>query len=362
MHQLTLQEARRIAVQAQLLDMPRPTDLLAVIRRLTLLQIDPTAAVAPTAHLVAWSRLGSAYRPDDLRKALEVDRTLFEYGAMIRPIEDLPLYFGFPTVYFRYYRPRAWMEANDRFRRDVLARIRDAGPLVSRDIPDTAQVPWQSSGWTQSRNVTQMLEFLAVRGEVAIAGRRGAERLWDLPERVYPAGLPSVTEAQATRIRGERRLTSLGIARAKGPQQPLEPTDVGSVGEEAVVEGVKGKWRVDPETVQRVRTRPFTGRTALLSPFDRLSYDRRRSQDLFDFEYVLEMYKPVDKRRWGFFALPILHHDQLIGKADIIADRKAGVLRVNAIHEDVKFTKAMTAGVSAEIADLGKWLDLPVRR
>jgi hypothetical protein len=119
---------------------------------------------------------------------------------------------------------------------------------------------------------------------------------------------------------------------------------------------------VDPETVQRVRTRPFTGRTALLSPFDRLSYDRRRSQDLFDFEYVLEMYKPVDKRRWGFFALPILHHDQLIGKADIIADRKAGVLRVNAIHEDVKFTKAMTAGVSAEIADLGKWLDLPVRR
>jgi hypothetical protein len=359
-YELSLQEARRIAVQAQLLDLPRPTDLLTVIRRLTLLQIDPTAAVAPNAHLVAWSRLGSAYRPDDLRKALEEDRTLFEYGAMIRPIEDLPLFFGFPTVYFSYYRPRAWMEANDRFRRDVLARIRDAGPLVSRDIPDTAQVPWQSSGWTQSRNVTQMLEFLAVRGEVAIAGRRGAERVWDLPERIYPAGLPTMTEAEATRIRDERRLTSLGIARAKAQKQPLEPTDVGSVGEEAVVEGVKGKWRVDPAAVERVRTKPFTGRTALLSPFDRLTYDRRRSQDLFDFEYVLEMYKPVDKRRWGFFALPILHDDQLIGKADVTADRKAGVLRVNAIHQDVKHSKAMTDGIKAEIADLAKWLELPL--
>jgi uncharacterized protein YcaQ len=167
---------------------------------------------------------------------------------------------------------------------------------------------------------------------------------------------------EATRLRSERRIRALGIVRAKGPKQPVEPTDVGLVGEEAVVEGVKGKWRVDPEAVERVRAAPFAGRTALLSPFDRLTYDRRRSMDLFDFEYILEMYKPVDKRRWGFFALPILHHDQLIGKADVIADRKAGVLRVNAIHEDVKHTKAMTAGVNAEIADLAAWLELPIER
>jgi hypothetical protein len=126
------------------------------------------------------------------------------------------------------------------------------------------------------------------------------------------------------------------------------------------VEGIKGTWRVDPEGVERVRNQPFRGRTALLSPFDRLTYDRRRSQDLFDFEYVLEMYKPVAKRRWGFFALPILHGDQVIGKADITADRKAGVLRVNALHQDVPFTKAMTDGIRREIRDLGKWLDLPV--
>jgi uncharacterized protein len=362
-HQLSREEARRVAVQAQLLDSPRPTDLLSLVRHLTLLQIDPTAAVAPNAHLVAWSRLGSVYQPDQLRTALEEDHTLFEFDAMIRPIEDLPLYYRHPSDFWhRFEEPRNWVVANERFRRDVIARLRDAGPLVSRDIPDTAQKPWKSTGWTHNRNVTQMLEFLMMRGEVAIAGRRGSERIWDLAERVYPAGISTLSEEDAMRIRGERRLRSLGIARVKGPQQPLEPTAVGTVGEEAVVDGLKGTWRVDPETVERVRSRPFTGRTALLSPFDRLTYDRKRALELWDFEYTLEMYKPVQLRRWGFFALPILHHDQLIGKADLTADRKAGVLRVNAIHRDVNFTKAMTDAVSVEIADLAAWLGLVIGR
>ena len=92
MHRLTKTQARRIAVRAQLLDAPRPKSLLAVIERLTLLQVDPTAAVAPNADLVAWSRLGSAYRPEQLKQALEVDRTLFEFDALIRPMSDLGLY------------------------------------------------------------------------------------------------------------------------------------------------------------------------------------------------------------------------------------------------------------------------------
>jgi uncharacterized protein YcaQ len=363
MHELTLQEARRIAVRAQRLDEPRPTDLLTVVRDLTLLQVDPTAAVAPNAHLVAWSRLGSAYRPDELRKALEEDRTLFEFDAMIRPIEDVPLYWRQPSpLWAKWERPRLWIEANDQFRRDILDRLRDSGPLVSRDIPDTAQVPWKSTGWTHNRNVTQMLEFLIINGDVAIARRQGAERVWDLAERVYPPVVTTVDPQEATLIRSQKRMKALGIARLKAPMQPLEPTDVGLVGEEARVEGTKGMWRVDPDAVERVRSQPFRGRTALLSPFDRLTYDRKRSLELFDFEYVLEMYKPVDKRRWGFFALPILHGDQVIGKADITADRKAGVLRVNAIHPDVKHTKAMTDGIRAEIADLGAWLNLRVAR
>jgi uncharacterized protein YcaQ len=126
------------------------------------------------------------------------------------------------------------------------------------------------------------------------------------------------------------------------------------VGEPAVIDGVRGRWRVDPAQLDQ----PFAGRAALLSPFDRLIYDRRRAQELFEFEYTLEMYKPAAKRRWGYFALPILHHDRLVGKLDATADRKASVLRVHAIHEDVPFTKAITRGVRAELEDLVRWLEL----
>jgi uncharacterized protein YcaQ len=354
MHRLTRAQARRIAVRAQLLDAPRPTDLLSVVQQLTLLQIDPTAAIAPSADLVAWSRLGSAYQSDQLRHALERDRALFERDAMVRPIGDLGLHLAGASDWPDYERTRAWLRANDRFRRDILKLLRRAGPVTSREIPDTCAVPWKSTGWTHNRNVTQMLECLMMRAEIAIAGRVGRERLWDLPERVYPADLivPPVEEAE--QAKNDRRLASLGIARAKQRVVPLEPVHVGEAGEPAVVEGTKGEWRVDPASLGQ----DFEGRTALLSPFDRLVYDRVRAEELFGFEYTLEMYKPAAKRRWGYFALPILHNDQLVGKLDAAADRKASVLRVSAIHEDVKFTRAISNALQAELEDLASWLRL----
>jgi uncharacterized protein YcaQ len=356
-HRLDRVEARRIAVRAQLLDQPRPTELLAVVRQLTLVQIDPTAAIAPSADLVLWSRLGSAYRPEHLQHALEQDRTLFEHSALVRPMSDLPLYLAGAADRPSREGPRAWLRANDSFRRDILDLLRDSGPLLSRDIPDTSVVPWPSTGWTNNRNVTQMLEILMWRGEVAIAGRQGRQRRWDLPERVYPAGLPEVPVAEAARRRDERRLGALGIARATGTAMPVEPAVVGDAGEPATVEGVAGEWRVDPAAIGR----PFTGRTALLSPFDRLVHDRVRAQDLFDFEYGLEMYKPKAKRRWGYFALPVLHGDRLVGKVDATADRKGGVLVVHAIHQDVPFPPAMTDAVRHEIDELASWLGLTAK-
>ena len=121
-----------------------------------------------------------------------------------------------------------------------------------------------------------------------------------------------------------------------------------------MVDGVKGTWRVDPDLLGQ----PFAGRAALLSPFDRLVHDRKRMVELFGFDYQLEMYKPAAKRRWGYFALPILSGDALVGKLDATADRKGGVLRVDAIHRDVPFTREMTRGVDAEIAALASWLGL----
>ena len=354
--QLGRDEARQLAVRAQLLDATRPTDLVDLVEQLTLLQIDPTAAIAPNADLVAWSRLGASYRPADLTRALE-DRTLFELRAFVRPMSAIALHVPEETAYTAQASVRGWLDANNGFRRDVLARLRDAGPLLSRDVPDTCQVPWGSTGWTNNRNVTQMLELLSARGEVAVAGRMGRQRLWDVADRVYPSFEP-LPAGEAQRRREQRRLRSLGLARAKTAAVPGEPIAVGEAGVPVTVDGLDGQWRADPDALDQ----PFTGRTALLSPFDRLVHDRDRTKDLFDFDYILEMYKPAAKRRWGYFALPVLHHDRLVGKLDAKADRRAETLTVHALHEDVRFSNAMRSDVEAEIEALAAWLALRITR
>lgn len=358
-HELSRTDARRIAVRAQLLDRTRPTDLVELVRHLNILQLDPTAAIAPNADLVAWSRLGSSYSPSDLVAALE-RRELIELEARIRPREDLALFRAEMAEWpgrgelrdWQTFR-RDWVKANDACRLDILKRLEMSGPLASRELPDTCAVRWESTGWTNNQNVIKLLDIMVARGEVAIAGRRGRERLYDLATRVYPDD-PVVPTDDALLIQNERRLRSLGIARAKAAQSPVEPWDVDQAGEPAVIEGVKGTWRVDPAQLGQ----PFAGRAALLSPFDRLTHDRKRALELFDYDYNLEMYKPAARRRWGYFALPILYADRLVGKLDATADRKAGVLVVNAIHQDVEFTKTMTAAVQREIKDLARWLEL----
>ena len=358
-HELSRRDARRVAVRAQLLERSRPADLLETVRGLTMLQNDPTSAVAPSADLVAWSRLGSAYSASELSDAVQ-DLTLIDMRGMIRPSEDVALYRaqmaewpGAGEVSGWRQAQADWVQANEGCRRDILERLRCDGPLTARDLPDTCDVPWRSSGWNNNRNVAMMLDLLVLRGEIAAAGRRGRDRLWDLASRIYPDD-PVVPTADAIRIRNERRLRALGIARARGAECPVEPIDVGEAGEPAVVEGVKGTWRVDPSLLGQ----PFEGRTALLSPLDRLVYDRKRMVEIFEFDYQLEMFKPAAKRRWGYYALPILSGDRLVGKVDATAERDAGVLQVHAIHEDVPFSKALTAAVRAEITDLARWLEL----
>ncbi len=361
--ELSRAEARRIAVRAQLLTAERPTDLLDTVRRLTLLQLDPTSAVAPSADLVLWSRLGSSYRPADLRDSCD-ELSLIELDGMVRPAEDIALHTaemarrrdGLDLLDWQEAR-REWVLDNAECRREILERLRADGPLPRGELPDTCVRPWASSGWNDNRNLTMMLEQLVHRGEIAVAGRKGRDKLWDLASRVYPDDEPVPVE-EALRIRNERRLTALGIARAKSATPPGEPNDVGEAGEPAVVEGVRGRWRVDPAQLGQ----PFEPRAALLSPLDRLVYDRKRITELFEFDYQLEMYKPAARRRWGYWALPIVYGDRLVGKLDAEADRREGELRVNALHRDVPFTEAMTAAVDAEIDDLARWLDLELVR
>ena len=358
-HELSRVDARRIAVRAQMLDRDRPAGLLDLVRQLTLLQVDLTTSVAPSADLVVWSRLGSSYSPSEMDVAL-ANQTLIELRGMIRPGPDLALYraemanwAGLGELSPWEENLRDWVDANNACRLDILDRLRADGPLPARGLPDTCDVPWRSTGWNNNRNVIMLLELMGQRGEVAVAGRDGRDRLWDLAERLFP-NTRAVPIAKARRIRDERRLQSLGVARAHTVETQIEPQYVNEVGEPAVIDGVRGTWRVDPAQLGQ----PFAGRAALLSPLDRLIYDRKRMTDIFEFDYQLEMYKPAAKRRWGYWALPILYGDQLVGKLDATADRVAGVLRVDAVHQDVPFTKAMNTAIHREISDLATWLDL----
>lgn len=363
-HELTRAQARQIALRAQLLTAERLDDVVDVVEHLTAVQIDPIAAVAPSADLVLWSRIGSAYDGGDLRACLD-DHALLEHQGYLRH----PRYLALCRAEMAHWpgegelRPwqeqiRGWVDANEECRLDILQLLDESGPLTSRELPDTCAVPWGSSGWTNNKNVTRLLDFMVARGEVAVAGRRGRDRTWDLVERVWGPDPLVVPAPEARRERALSRLRALGLARARVAEVPGEPYDVGEIGEPAVVEGVKGQWRVDPDQLDR----DFAGRAALLSPFDRLVHDRKRAAELFDFDYQLEMYKPVAKRRWGYYALPILYADRLVGKLDASADRLAGVLWIDAVHEDVPFTRAMTRAVDAEIDDLARWLDLEPQR
>ncbi len=362
-HRLSLQDARRIAVRAQLLDAERPTSVDDVLHRLTLLQDDPCTAVAPSAHLVLWSRLGSAYDREELDDAVGSGRVV-ELHQMLRPAADLALHRAgmahWPEVFDQHREVHdslaRWMAANDDTRRDILEKLYDEGPVTARALPDTTLVPWRSSGWNGDRNVRMLLENMVGRGEVAVAGYDGRDKLWDLAERVYPDDpVPKLEDAR--RELDRRRLAGLGIARVTAAVVPGEPTAVGEAGEEAVVEGLRGRWRVDPAYLDGAG---FEGRVALLSPLDRLIIDRKRMAELFEFDYQLEMFKPKAKRRFGYWALPILDGDRLVGKLDATADRDAGVLRVDAIHEDEPFSARLASGVRTEIEDLAHWLDLEV--
>jgi uncharacterized protein YcaQ len=349
---LSLERARQIAVMAQRLDADRPAGVLDVVRHLGFVQIDPTAAVARTEHLVLWARLGRTFDPADLARELAEGR-LFEHLAFIYPIEDYPLLRpameAWPEGQTSWPREvRSWLEANAGFKRYVLAELRKRGPLRSRELEDRSVVPWASTGWTNNKNVTKMLDYLSAQGRIAIAGRAGNERTWDIAERVLPADWPRIPVEQAKRIRARRRLRSLGVVRARSPD------DVGSEGVEAEIEGVRGRWRVEPELLDR----PFKGRTALLSPFDRLVYDRAVTEALFGFEYRLEIYVPVPKRRWGYYVLPVLHDERLVARVDARADHKTSVLRVPALHLEPGSSSVELDATHAELAELAAWLGL----
>ena len=303
-HELTQEQARRVAVRAQLLDAARPTDLLEIVRRLTLLQIDPTAAVAPNADLVAWSRLGSSYSPADLDDGAATSGRCIELqradparrGPRALPRGDGRRAPGraASSPAWRAAR-RDWVEANDACRRDILARLRASGPLPSRELPDTCVVPWRSTGWTNNRNVTQMLEFLCSAGEVAVAGRQRRRaavgpRRAGLPRRPGRARRGGAADPQRAAAAGARHRPrqdgrSARSSRRTSARRASPPWSRAS----------RAQWRVDP-VLARPTVRGTRGAAVAVRP---AGPRPQAGLELFEFDYQLEMYKPAAQAAVG---------------------------------------------------------------
>ena len=299
------------------------------MRRLGFLQLDPISVVAPAAQLVLWSRLGSSHDPAELDRLLWKERKLVEWNAFLWPAEDLPL---LKALMRRRDRPNdryriEYLKENAAFRRYVLRELAERGPLLSREIEDHASMRRQTHRWWGERKMGLMLGVLNARGEVAVVGRSGKQRIWDLAERWYPESEP-VRLPTARRLLLERRRRALGVW--------LE----------------RGRLHVHPEADDRA----VPARTTLLGPFDRLIHDRDRAEALWGFRYRIEIYVPAAKREYGYYVLPILHGDRLIGRLDPAHDKKAGVLRVNAVYAQPDAPPDAWPAVRAALDDLARWV------
>lgn len=359
---LSRDDARRLVVRAQLLDAARPGDVVEVAEQLGAIKIDPTATIAPSEQAILFSRIGWGYEPGQLASSVERDRTLFEFDGHFRPASLLPAHLA--RMRGRVFRTQAtqWLEANARFRADVLERLRAEGPMLAAQIPDTSQLAHKNeAGWYGSNQVPRMLELLSYLGETAIVARQGRQRVWDLGERVF-AEVPVLDYDEAGAVLEERRLQAAGIARQRSPWTP-----VGSAGVPATVDGSTWKWRVDPAALANLDDDPG-GRVAILNPYDGMLFDRPRLTELFGFEFVLEQFKPKAQRRYGYFVHPVLVGDRFAALLDAQLDKKKENLVVTAVHElDVTDPRLALDDeeremVDAEISDLAEWLGVPVAR
>ena len=352
----------------QLLAAPRASSLVETVHRLGMVQMDPTSVVARTEHLVLWSRLGRRFRVAELERLLWRDRALFEYRAHILPTADLPMHRISMRRYpqgdlTRHAYVRAWLHANDAFVRYVLGELRRRGPLRARDLENRAVEGWQTGGWNdEGQSVPMLLDILWFQGRVMIVGRDGQQRVWDLAERSLPApngrpGLEATQElaARQLRARGIDRVERIGMlfdGPPPGRKRAIDRLTRSGVIVPIEIDGLSGRWVTHRDLLDST----FRGRTTLLSPFDDLIADRDRTEQLFDMRFRLEIYVPKVKREFGYFVLPILRGDRLVGRIDPAFDHRASVLRVHAVHSQPDARPHDWPAARRSIEELASWL------
>ncbi|CAM3910094.1 crosslink repair DNA glycosylase YcaQ family protein [Cohnella lubricantis] len=375
-------DARRLAITSQHLAAPRleanEANLMKVLRSLRYLQLDPVSAAAPSHELVLWSRLGPGAVPL-LDELLWRDRKLFEYwvyAAAIVLTEDYPMHRASMEAY-GHPRMASWMEVNRPLHEHIVELLQQKGSVPTGGFEDRAVVPWESSGWTAGRNVERMLQFLWRRGEVMVAGRTANQRLWSLTDAYLPLDTDrtALSRDQAIKAGVELSVRALGVASEADVKQyfyrmqsklpiraSLEQLQQDSKLIQVEMQDAPSQQpfyiHIEAlELIEAIQAGNWEGRTTLLSPFDNLISDRDRTERLWGFFFRNEMYVPKAKREYGYYLMPILHGDQLVGRIAPRVDRRRQVLFIEGLYLEptVKPDAGLYRAVTAQIADLAAY-------
>ncbi len=380
---LSVAQARRLHLAAQGLLRPprrraRPADLLEAVRRMAVLQLDSIHVVARSHHLVLHSRVGD-YRPEWLDDLLAGGR-LFEtwaHEACLAPVEDHPLHRALLARSEHWFVRRARRlraEQGDGMAA-LLEEVRRRGPLRAADFGGRRP---GGSGWWDWKEEKAWLEAWLALGELMVARRDRFQRVYDVADRVLPpsARRTPPDEATARWEAIERSVLALGVTQARWVNDylrirpRLRPEDLRPFVEAGCLIEVRVRGWDSPGYVHRdhaaLLRRAIAGRlratrTALLSPFDPVVWDRERARTLFGFDYRLECYVPAARRRHGYYVLPVLRRGALVARLDAKAHRDRGVFEVKALHleRDTRIGPALARDLAAAIAASARWHGTP---
>src|SRR5688572_5366410 len=380
MKTLSLDAVRGLMIAAQgLHDRPQPRAtkkaVRSIIRQMHILQIDTINVIARSPYLVLWSRLGD-YNPRWLEDLL-AEGALFEYwshAACFLPIEEYPLY---RHLYSSWVggRARKWLNEHATVAKTVLDHIRAHGEARSSDFERTGG---QKTKWFDWKDEKIALEYLFLSGELMVRKRHNFQRIYDLRERVLPGSdeLDEISPADAHDQFVLNTIQALGVTKAEwiADYFRLYKADVNAALKrleeqgrltKVEVEGWNAPGYIHPANRKQVEAAAKgdipRSKTTFLSPFDPLVWDRKRALDLFNFDYKIEVYTPAPKRRYGYFTLPILYNNALIGRIDPKAHRKEGIFEVRALHLEpgVVVDDALVAEVKAALQACAAWHKTP---
>jgi uncharacterized protein len=377
---ISIENARRLALHAQGLALPpEPGRQVAdVVKQIGCLQLDPVAPVARSPLLVLNARLRGGASEKAVARAAYEDRALFDYWAHEASLchtDDLALHRWQMRRWLRLPRRRPYaefLEHNAGFADDLIAELRERGPLRAQDVEETDVHHWKHGHWTDDVNwrqtIARLLDALWLSGRIGVHSRDGLTRRWHVLEECLPPGaLDSVDELddyEATRRAVHRALGMLGVAKpghirkhfTRNRYPKLDEVLANDPDIEPVeLAGTRGTWFALAESLA-ADLAPGR-RTIALSPFDNLICDRARTAELFGFDYRIEIYVPANKRIWGYYVLPILHGERFIARADLKLD--GNELRVLSLHEEPG--RRAAAAIRRALEQLARWRGASLR-